>query len=52
MGDEDIGQVPALRGDPVAKRARLIFGQPGVGENRVLAAVDQRARPLPVNVTV
>ena len=36
VGDEDVGEVPALGGDPVAERARLVFGHPGVGEHRVL----------------
>ena len=43
VGDEDVGEVPALAGDPVAERARLICRHPGVGQHRVLAPVDQRA---------
>jgi len=43
VGDEDVRQVPALRGDPVAEHLRMIFRQPGVRQHRVLVPVDQRA---------
>ena len=43
VGDEDVGQVPALGGDPVAERTRLICRHPGVRQHRILAPVDQRA---------
>ena len=43
VGDEDVGEVPALAGDPVAERARLLDRHPRVGQHRVLAPVDQRA---------
>jgi hypothetical protein len=43
VGDEDVGQVPVLAGDPVAEHARLIRRQRGIGEHGVLVAVDQRA---------
>ena len=44
VGDEDVGEVAALRGDPVAEHTRLVGRHRGVGQHRVLAAVDQRAR--------
>jgi hypothetical protein len=31
VGDEDVGEVPILRGDPVAERARLIGRERRVG---------------------
>jgi hypothetical protein len=43
VGDEDVGDIPALRGDPVAERTRLIRRQRGVRQHRILASVDQRA---------
>src|SRR5262249_38934936 len=36
--------VPAHSGDPVAERSRLIRRERGIGEHRILAPVDQRAR--------
>src|SRR6185437_14398498 len=43
VGDEDVRHVPVLGCDPAAEHTRLIFRHSGVGEDRVLAAVDQRA---------
>ena len=44
VGDEDVGDVAPLRGDPVADQVRLVRCQRRVGQHCVLAAVDQRAR--------
>lgn len=43
VGDEDVSEVPAPGGDPVAEHARLIRRHPGVREHRVIGPVDQRA---------
>src|SRR5262249_11269142 len=44
VGDEDVGQLPMLAGDPVAERSRLIRRERGVRQHRILAPIDQRAR--------
>jgi len=42
--DEDVRDLPALSGDPIAQRARLLGRERAVGEHRIFAPVDQRAR--------
>jgi hypothetical protein len=43
VGDEDVRQVPAVGGDPVAEHASLVRRHARIGQHRIPRAVDQRA---------
>jgi butyrate kinase len=40
---DEVGQVAALSGDPVAERTRLIARHPGIRQHRIFHSVNQRA---------
>ena len=42
--DEDVRKLPAVCDDPVAERMRLVGCERGVGQDRILAPIDERAR--------
>lgn len=44
MGDEDVGEVPVFRGDPVTECIRLIGRESGISENRIPTSGHEGAR--------